>query len=432
MYAALSSKNYWEDIEKAVSLHGGDITYKAIDNDLDVSMELEKLSLLAIKYLFIDLTAISDIDILPQAVMRYRIKNDSTQFIIIAPNFAPGNEVLSQLVSMGVWDILAPTDEQSLEPLILKVLNERNLYKHAVKWYVQGESKTVNTSSVQINKPKYITFKKKIFTVFGCPEFAGEFAFFIANNTDLSVLIIDTDRLTPVLENVLATQSEFNADIKLDIKSKSSFNIALELASKNILNRQAFYNVANKTKSKNLRFLSGNDAIENCEYYTDQPFNTLIDNAYDVFDVVILSTNSYIFDLYTILSLAKSTVNIIPVYADLNSVRSIKNSINYLSMKQNIDTEKHQYIVFDHSQHNLPVNSVKEILEKEIIGHINYSPSRIEARNNIGKCYASHMESSIKSQYIKLLEVYNILPKTKLINKVASFFNKEGNGKGGK
>lgn len=433
MYAALSSLTYWDDIEKAVASVGEDIGHKVIDKDIDILAEIDRLNLLSVKHLIIDLTAIGDIELLPQAIMKFRIKNSKAQIIVIAPNYTPGNEILSQIFSMKVWDILNPSEGQSVQDLIASVLVKPNEYMHAVKWYIPDANKTNSANSMQKSTPqtKYISFKKKIFTVFDCPEFAGEFAYSIANNTDLSVLIIDTDRLTPILENVLASLSQFNPDVKLDIKTKSSFNVALELASKNILNRQAFYNIANKTKSKNLKLLTGNDIIENCEYYTEQPYNTLIDQAYNDFDVVVLSTNGYIYDYYTILALVKSTVNIIPVYADLNSIRSMKGIMNYLVSKQNMDIEKNEYVVFEHNPNNLSIPKVEEVLEQDLSGIISYSVHRVEARNNVGICYAAGMDNQIRNQYLKLLQKYDIIPKPKFSDKIASFFSKDKPGKGG-
>lgn len=173
MYAVICDPNYWKEIEDTIKQREEDIIFKQIDSEVDIISELDQISRIAVKHLIIDISVLEENKII-QAIRRYRIKNDKTQIIIIAPNCLPGNEIIHAIVSMGIYNIIAPQGEDKLGPLLEDVLNIPRSYKKAVRWVldepiennkkVPGESKR-NNESKSMAQTTTITKEKIVGTV---------------------------------------------------------------------------------------------------------------------------------------------------------------------------------------------------------------------------------------------------------------------------
>lgn len=134
MYAVLSSPASWEDIQKVFSSLGEEIIHENVGADLDPDIEFQKLSRLSLKVLVIDFSAFKDAEMLKKAVMNFKILKDSTRIIIVAPGAAPGDASMSFFFSLGIWDILNPS-EGELEEMLLECLQRSPSYKKGVKWF---------------------------------------------------------------------------------------------------------------------------------------------------------------------------------------------------------------------------------------------------------------------------------------------------------
>ncbi len=153
MYAVLCSTVLWREIEQTVLSKGEEVIFKSIDDDIDVINEFEKIGRTPIKHLIIDLTAIKDTDGLLHCIRRYRVLNDKTQIIIIAPNVKPPNTLIDALVKMGIYDIYNPQAENLndiiLLPSLIELIDNPLTYKKAVRWIldfdVKEERSNINT-----------------------------------------------------------------------------------------------------------------------------------------------------------------------------------------------------------------------------------------------------------------------------------------------
>jgi hypothetical protein len=143
MYAVLCNPIFWNEINQAVFSKGEEILIKDIDTDIDVISAFEKIGRISIKHLIIDLSAIKDTKKLLLCIKRYRIKNDKTQIIIIAPNISPPNQVMDALVTMGIYDIIAPKvdklEDIILLPSLVELFENPSPFKKAVRWFLDGD-----------------------------------------------------------------------------------------------------------------------------------------------------------------------------------------------------------------------------------------------------------------------------------------------------
>lgn len=152
MYAVICSPIFYKEIEQSIVSKGEQILLKAIDTDVDILVEFERIGRISIKHLIIDITAIQDTMKLTQAIKRYRVKNDKAQIIIIAPNVTPPSQLMNSLVTMGVYDIIAPKverlEEAVLLPSLLELLENPSTFKKAVRWFLDGEIQGETTGNV--------------------------------------------------------------------------------------------------------------------------------------------------------------------------------------------------------------------------------------------------------------------------------------------
>lgn len=170
MYAVICSPIYWKDIEQAVDSMGEEILVKAIDTDIDISSELNKISRVAIKHLIIDITSISDEKRFVQTLMQYRIRNEKIQIIIIAPNCLPGNELIHKLVTqVHVYDVIAPKSSEDNEavllPSIIEIINRPSTYKESVRWIIDNDtfsSENEESKTKEVTEVERTVIKDKI------------------------------------------------------------------------------------------------------------------------------------------------------------------------------------------------------------------------------------------------------------------------------
>lgn len=219
MYAVICSPDSWTEISKTIELAQEEALFKSIDTDIDPMAEFEKISRISVKYLIIDITAIQDHKKLITAIRRYRIKNDRTQIIVIAPNCLPGNELIHAMVTMGIYDIIAPKieklEELQLQDLLKEVIENPSTYKKAVKWDINGhvveeyrepspsKSKNIKIERETIIKEKTVTITKEkiVGTItiavtgamarIGTTHLAIQIAEFLKNSGDNKVAIIE-------------------------------------------------------------------------------------------------------------------------------------------------------------------------------------------------------------------------------------------------
>lgn len=167
MFAVISRKCFIDDIEKAVTQYGYEISYSVVNSDLDIISESTKLLRLKFNYLILDISSVMNPENIPQAIRKIRILNDAARIIIIAPNAAPGDAILSQLVTMGVYDILNPCFENDgdydISDQLLNLLNRKPSYSQAVKWDVgAGTAKVLPENKSSADK---VSEKNEVITV---------------------------------------------------------------------------------------------------------------------------------------------------------------------------------------------------------------------------------------------------------------------------
>jgi len=136
LVAVISSPDYLNDIEEAVAKLGKEIVYKRIDREIDVLSEVEKINTMAIDYLILDISCLEDYRRLPQAIRKVTLSNEKMQFFIIATEKFSGNEVITNLISMGIYNIigLRENENKNVAIKLIEYFEKPSTYAKAVKW----------------------------------------------------------------------------------------------------------------------------------------------------------------------------------------------------------------------------------------------------------------------------------------------------------
>lgn len=255
-------------------------------------------------------------------------------------------------------------------------------------------------------------FRKIILTVWDNAEFGCELAYMAAKLTDLSVVLIDVDLLSPKADMYLKIKKYPSKVFTEGLFNKSSLNIIMNSLEKNMLTSDMFLEASIRRKElKNLFVVTGNYSLDNYEYYSDDSLTRLIEKAYQYFDVVVLLANKSIYDSYTIISLIKSDYNLIPLRANVDNLREFNRYLLFLEEKQQIPLGKYKFIAFEYNRNvNIDSRALKEITGGNYIGSIRYSAKRARYRNLHGT-YTGKMEKEVVEDYITILSAFNILPK---------------------
>jgi len=271
----------------------------------------------------------------------------------------------------------------------------------------------------------YTGFRKVILTIWDNAEFGCELAYTAAKYTDLNVVLIDLDLLSPKIDLILNTNKYPFKVFTEGLFNKSSLDIVIESLEKNTLTQEVFMKSAIRKKElKNLFIITGNYNLSNYEYYSDDSLVKLIEKAYQYFDVVILLVNRSIYDSYTVISLIKSDYNLIAVRADADKLREFNRYLLFLEEKQQILLNKCKFVAFEYDKNlNIDKKALEEITGGNYIGSISYSSKRARYRN-CSSAYVKHMEKEVISEYFAILSKFNILPRPGFFSILKNFIFK--------
>lgn len=251
-----------------------------------------------------------------------------------------------------------------------------------------------------------------VLAIWGNTEFACELAYITSKLTGLDVLFVDLDLLSPKADLYLNIKKYPEMLAGEGVLNESGINIVLDSIEKGVFTRENLLGACIRCRElDNLYMLTGNYRLENYEYYTDESLATFIDKARVMFDVLILAVSKWIYDSFTVISLIKSDLNIIPVHADIDCFREFNNYIVFLKEKQQVRPDKTKFVAFDYYQHyNLEEDAIEEVTLHNYLGKISYCRRRAKYRN-LKLSYARRMDSSVVNDYILILKKLKLLPR---------------------
>lgn len=262
--------------------------------------------------------------------------------------------------------------------------------------------------------------KKYVITIWDNPEFACEIAYVAAKKSNLKILLIDADLLNPTVDLFLNVKRYSD---KIENK-KTGLELSLDAINRNFLSYEIIESICCKRKElPNLSVMTGSYSIDNYEYFSRDSFKELIKICSENYDLTFIIANKFIYDAYTITSLAISCYNILPLHAYLPTIREFNNYLTFLYEKQGIEKEKTKFVAFSYTPQNHVSNSIINVMtEGNSWGTVGFSRNRIRLRKSKIP-YSRLMEKSIVKDYVSVLSHLDIDIERSLRNKL--FCNKE-------
>ena len=392
MVAVICGTRYWVDVEKAYGKRDEEIVYVRVGEEISITSELEKISRIgkSIMQLFIDVTVISDYEKLPVAIRRYRIKSANTQIILFAPNHKTGDKILSSVMLMGVYDIIAPDEDDGedydIPSIINKVTQEPTTYSKAVKWDVgmigsddvhdhkeehASANEQMTKEKIVIKKETKIEYVEKIQSVFkkiiavyspaneGASTATTLIATALARSKECRVLLMDFNVLNPVQKELFGIDTQHSITDTIDAVIKKDLTPA---------KFDGFLSVPRGFK--NLYILTGIYDVN--EYYVSQEsyYEEILQKARLNFDYVIVDTHC-MYDLFpTNAALRMADDVIVITRARTRSIKTVNRYLDCFDKYGDFDVRKFK-IVINHYRGNDPTSiEINSKCKYPVIGYL--------------------------------------------------------------
>lgn len=242
--------------------------------------------------------------------------------------------------------------------------------------------------------------------VHGESALAYELAAVLSSVSNQSVLVMDLDRMSPSADIYCGVKPVVKE--KYDFYSKATatgLNILLDCMKKSTLSREVFGLCTQQPKGySNLHILTGVYKLEDYEYYKAEDLKNLVDSAFAYYDVILLKTNSFPYDGFTLNAFLMADTILWGGKASIESIRYNRQLIQLMDGKQKIPIEKQLWTLFERSDlEGLEKNFLVEMGLGTYCGSIPYCEKR-EKCLRVGERYLDKKRRELESVYIPIIK----------------------------
>jgi hypothetical protein len=160
MFSIISTPERYEQIKGAIGSRG-EVLYEKTVSGEDIVKIFDEAGRVNSSTLILDIDFGPGADLV-KGVKKFRVARPYARVILLAPGRGPGDQTISQLLSKGVYDIVAPNIPEKGEPPILPMLidvveKEPATYGDVVRWDVEpGEEEERKGKKQTVYLEKYI------------------------------------------------------------------------------------------------------------------------------------------------------------------------------------------------------------------------------------------------------------------------------------
>ncbi|MCR3922069.1 MAG: hypothetical protein NUK65_06060 [Firmicutes bacterium] len=159
MFSIISTSELYEDIKTVVEKRGS-VLYEKVTEGEDIIKAFDEAGRVNSSVLVLDIDAGAGIDLV-KGVKKFKVARPHTRIVLLAPGRKPGDQVISQLLAKGVYDIVAPNipeeGDLQLTPILNDVLDrESATYGDAVRWDVDTKIEEQETQKQTVYMEKLI------------------------------------------------------------------------------------------------------------------------------------------------------------------------------------------------------------------------------------------------------------------------------------
>ena len=265
----------------------------------------------------------------------------------------------------------------------------------------------ITDASPQINhvsETKLSTdFKRKCIALWGNTEFAAEMSYVLGRQTNLDVWVVNLDFMAPLLQYYLEVKP---------LSSKDFQHIMTQITTGALKKDTLKSYCTIQPQISNVMILESEHDYLQYERYCTYHIESLMQYAYQYFDITILVVSDNILDSHTIEALRKADSIIVPIRPTMDAIQRFEYHYNYLKQKHTILMEKIKYVAYEYRKGTSPaVSDLKHQLRKEHwLGKVDYLQER-EIYRNYRTPFVNHLPKSSVNEYMNILGHFGIVSK---------------------
>lgn len=158
LVAVISGSEYLEALKKSVEVINGQLAFEQlVQGSEDLGKALAEIKRSYVDVLVIDLTCADPVQLYNE-ITSFRLIKEKTRIIVASPGASPGDVLLRQLVSIGIYDIVAAKEEEQIAQEVSHLLqSEPKSLAAAWRWFAgPDESEAVGGQGKTTTKTKTI------------------------------------------------------------------------------------------------------------------------------------------------------------------------------------------------------------------------------------------------------------------------------------
>ncbi len=277
-------------------------------------------------------------------------------------------------------------------------LNNRKTFDHML-----NEKEVTKKKPRQVKPSKSI--KPMMITVMNEPRLAAELSVALAKeNKNKMVAILDADRFNPKLNIFLNAKSYIKSVYThLDFQRTTGLNLLIDATQKHVLTQKYAQHLSLRVRGyRNIHYFSGSYLLEDYEYYKLEDYKKIIQFLRSTYDLLIVHTNDFIYDSFTVHSLMRSDVNLIACNGLMHDVKDKLKYMSFLEKQQRIDHHKNIFVLFDYDKRkHIDIRALKHTLSQNLVS-IPYVRQR--SLNSSQYLLTRHMKKRVLYQYNHLIK----------------------------
>lgn len=304
--------------------------------------------------------------------------------------------------------------------MLLSCIRENKLSKSDKKFLLENLTlekralleKSINDENLKTKKEKQKKHEKKLLlkpymiTIFNQPMLLSEFLIVLSRQyKNSSIAVLESDRLNPQLDIFLNSDRNIKGIYThLDISRTTSLNLLIDALHKKNLTKQYVDNLSTKVNGyKNISFFTGSYLLGDYEYYHIEDYKNILDFLRSQYDILLISTNQFIYDAFTCMSLMESDLNLIGIKGSMPNFMEAKRYFDFLEEKQNIAASKNFYLLFDYNRkRHIHESVVKQYVRKNYVGNISENNER-QMGIHRHYSYMNHLSKKNINQYQQII-----------------------------
>lgn len=232
-------------------------------------------------------------------------------------------------------------------------------------------------------------------------EVTRDLANALSLESDLKVLVIDLNTVTPSLDLLMGIDKDLKVNSKYDNEKQTSLEAIITAIDRGVLDYDIFRALVIRDKKYKFDIIPGMFDLIKEDKTSVEHYSKIIEMAKELYDSIIITVNPYIKNAATYISLVKSTKIIGLTNANYASIRNLK--FTFSELDNTVDREKIYILINNICTHSLDKYVIQEALGKyKVIGFLPGDDKK-ELAINKQKDYLRDADKNIKDNISSVL-----------------------------